>query len=213
MVKDKNDLQRVFIHEMGHFVAGELNYRLFNYDRRIEEFKIVPRIGTKFYNGSVYDSKSKKDSYSVNTSANEYVQLFYGCLFEVLFRNIALNKCLCTSVSRENHSINNFGNGKVDANYIFYIGIRKEIKEFASTWYEFISGDFFEEMKSLNNHFEKAFIFDVNDYILKEFNHNSYLIDVTKLLESLSVFLEFHEPYFYSLVNKLQSIQGLNKNN
>ncbi len=209
MVKDQIDLQRVFIHEMGHLVAGELNYRLFNYDRRIEEFKIVPRIGTKFYNGSVYDSKAKKGSYSVNTCANEYVQLFYGCLFEVLFRNITLDKCLCTSVSRENHLVHNYGNGKVDGNYINYIGIREEIKEFASVWYDKISVVFFEEMKSLDNHFEKAFILEVNDYILNE-NNNSFLIDITKLLDSLNVFLDLHEPYFHSIVNNLKSIQGIN---
>tara|TARA_R110002049_G_scaffold247412_1_gene421574 strand:- start:233 stop:853 length:621 start_codon:yes stop_codon:yes gene_type:complete len=204
-----NDLQRVFIHEIGHFVAAELNYVIFNYDRRTEQFNLTPRVGTKFYNGLVHNSKATKDSYSIKTCANEYVQSFYGCLFEVLYRDIELDKCLRISVSKDDHLIHNYGNGKIDAMQIFGIGQRKEIKEFSKLWYDYISKEFYKEMKSISNHFELVFNLDVKDFILKEYSNKSFDIDIIKLLKSLGGFLELHRPIFFNLINKLYSIQGI----
>lgn len=65
------DLQRVFIHEIGHFVAAGLNYMIFNYYRRTGKFNLTPRVGTKFYNSLVHNRKATIDSYSIKSFVNE----------------------------------------------------------------------------------------------------------------------------------------------
>lgn len=205
-----DDLQRVFIHEMGHFIAAETNHRIFKYDRRIELIKLMARPNTSFFNGSVSTKKVTLDSYSYLTSANEYVQTFYGCLFEVIYRKIELNECLCSSISREEHLIHNLGNGKVDSLYIYSIGQRPEIKKHSKEWYSYITNDYYNQMLSLNSHFDEVFKIDVYQHILKK-DGTIYWIDINELLKSTNHFIESHSHYFELLMHKLYEIQEISK--
>ena len=122
----KEDLQRVFIHELGHFIAAELSYTYLNYDRRIEIMELYKRGNTDFYDGRTSTSLATLDSYNPENSANEYLQLFYGCLFETLHREIDINDCLCSKVSVEENFTKNIGNGELMTNlcYNYHIGLK-----------------------------------------------------------------------------------------
>jgi len=207
-----SDLQRVFIHEIGHLVAAELNYRLYNYDRRIEKLTLYPRNSTAFFNGEVYTSKANKDKYFVETCANEYVQTFYGCLFEVIYRKLELNKCLCYRFTKEKnveHLKENLYNGVADAHQLNYIGARKELNKISSLWHDYTHDIYITEMNSLVNHFDMVFEMDINDFILEKLEYNGYSINIEKLVSSLNSFLDLHSPFYKSLLEKLYDIQNI----
>lgn len=202
----KEDLQRVFIHELGHFVAAELNFILYNFDRRAIEMKLEPRPGTKFYNGSIRTNKSMDDNYHPINTSKEYVQTFYGCLFECLFRHIHINDCIKNSVTREEHLISNIGNGKIDALYIYSYAQRKEIKEVSSKWYEYVTSVFFSSMKTKRHYFRKIFTIEIENFILDEID-GTFFIDLVKLRSECEIFINEHKRIYSDLISKLESIK------
>ncbi len=202
----KEDLQRVFIHELGHFIAAELNFILYDFDRRIIEMKLEPRLGTKFYNGSVRNDKPMDDNYHPKNTSKEYAQTFYGCLFECLFRKIDINDCLKNSVTREEHLITNIGNGKIDALYIYSYAQRKEIKKVSHKWYEYVTSEFFNSMKVESLHFQEIFSIEIEDFILDEIN-GTFFINLLKLHSACQFFITEHKHIYSNLIAKLESIQ------
>ncbi len=209
-----NDLQRVFIHETGHLVAAELNYRLYDYDRRIERLNLYPRKGSTYFNGEVYTSKANIGKYSIETCANEYVQIFYGCLFEVIYRNLDLDKCLCYRFSKEKlkeHLEDNLYNGVADAKQLNYIGVREELNKISSLWHDYTHDVYLKKMSSIKTHFDIVFKMNVNDFILEKPEFHRYSINIKKLLTTLNNFLDLHAPYYKSLLEKLYYIQNIKK--
>ncbi len=206
-----NDLQRAFIHEMGHFIAAELNYKLCNYDRRIDEFKLYLRDNsTILYDGYVRTKNVViSDRFNHEIIANYFGNAVYGCLFESLYRKIDLDQCLC-DISIEENLLQNFGNGQDDY-YEIFIRLRlveNELKSVFDKWRSYLFDDYFNQLHELKNrnHFKSVFSLDVNDYILKK-RYNEYLIDIDKLKLELNEFLEFHKPFFEQFLERLFKIQ------
>lgn len=212
-----NDLQRAFIHEVGHFVAAELNFRLFNYDRRIDEFVIHLRNNSSnLYDGYVTTNKTpNSNQIDHNIIVNYYTNIAYGCVFESLYRKDRLNKCLCDVSIKDNLQFN-FGNGQNDYHELNRLRIIRLLSRSVFEECEkYLFEEYFENMIELrdNKHFDRVFNLDVEDFILNSHSQRRFIIDIEKLSESLNEFLELHQPYFLNLVNNLCSIQGLEHNN
>lgn len=201
----KEDLQRVFIHELGHFVSSELNYKIYKYDRRANEIIIAPRLNTDFYNGSISTNKATPYSYLPEFSAKEYVNIFYGCLFESIYRSIDISKCLKCSVTREEHLIENIGNGKIDALHLFGISNRSEIKHKSSLWYSHVTKVYFPSMQQRRSLFQAFFDLDVRKFIKKEYS-NRIEINIENLTIYTSEFIDQHQSIYKQLIEDLESI-------
>lgn len=200
------DFKRVFIHELGHFIALELNFRLYNYDRRAIGLKIEPRINTKFYNGSISTDKATTGSYNPINSAKEYAQTFYGCLFESLYRNIDIKSCLKSSVSKTDYLVNNIGNGKVDALHLYSISIRPELKDVGKKWFNYATENFYPLIKNNVSHFKTIFDLSPENYIVsKQYNQTTF--DINKLRNATIFFVLEHSDVYDSFIKSLESIK------
>lgn len=208
----QKDLQRAFIHEIGHLVAAELNYSLFNYDRRIDLFKLKLRDGSSmFYDGAVKTNNvPKSNRFNLGEVANYYTNLVYGCLFESLQREINLKQCLCEISIKENLE-KNIGNGHSDFREICRVKIiESEIKSVIDKWDIYVFNDYYNEMRELkiNNHFDSIFYLDPTDFILNQKSSKEQSIDIGKVKIAVNDFLKLHKPYFKSFLEKLQEIQN-----
>tara|TARA_R110000765_G_scaffold128003_2_gene226101 strand:- start:188 stop:802 length:615 start_codon:yes stop_codon:yes gene_type:complete len=198
-----SDHQRAFIHELGHFIASELNFRIYKYDRRIEEFIISPRKGSEFSDGEVKTSKATALSYDPYNTAKEYVKTFYGCLFEILYRKIQINECLCSRIIDE-FLILNYGNGLLDYQQMGNIASRPEINKYKKEWFSYITKNQIENIKN-NPEFERIFELKYENYILTNENDFCY-IDIEKLIPDVENFINSHSKFYKNLVETLEHI-------
>ncbi|WP_400078779.1 hypothetical protein [Winogradskyella sp. R77965] len=207
-----NDLQRAFIHEIGHFIAAELNYVLFGYDRRIDEFVLHFREDSKIYfDGYVRTFKlPKSNKFNLNVIANYSANIFYGCIFECLYRKINLNQCLCI-ISIEENLKSNIGNGSSDYYEVFerILRVEKNLKNTLDNWEEYLFSDYFNQLVLLEeqNHFLDIFNLNVNDFIENKIFDKHY-INITSLRSCLDDFLSSHKKIFASFIETLKQIQN-----
>lgn len=203
----KEDLQRVFIHELGHFVAAEISFLYFDYDRRIEKMELYKRGKTDFYDGYTNTTKATSNSYNPDNSANEYVQLFYGCLFETLYRQIKIDECLSSNVTIAENNRSNIGNGRADDQFMLRLSYRPEVIKFRFKWYDFIKNEFWEKVNSQREKLTSFFNLNVLEYAT-EYDADRYSIDVDRLRVDVIKLIPILKDDFIYAINELKKIQN-----
>lgn len=183
-------IQRVFIHELGHFVAHELNHKYYNgtgvaavllhpCDKNINEIcgSCKPII-----NGN------ENNLVPIERLAEYLAVTIHGCLFQAYFMKQDWNDCMCGST-------NGNGGGDVEqwCKALYYN------KQYNHRFTE-IENNFF--VKLVNEKFLEGFCaLKVQDYIHYSYN-DTHTIDVEKLREDVAVSLEMYYPIYQELINQ-----------
>lgn len=202
-----DNLQIIFIHEIGHHIANELNARVFSFNRRTESILLYPSNHGDFFDGKTKIANTNTDFYQVENTVLEYIRTFYGCLFECLFRQIEISKCLC-EVATESDVIDNLCKGRVDYHQMAQMTMTRKVKN-RFDWWRYLTVEYFTLMKNKVNEFDGIFELKPLDYILKEEN-SSYEIDIDRLNVVLEPFFITHQKDFKKAVEDLRELNSKN---
>jgi hypothetical protein len=189
------DLHRVFIHELGHFVAHELDKRYFGGPgtKSIELFHHPKNPDIWGGEAKVNVSKDEKEKGlpSRNRIAEYLATSTYGCVFECYLLEISLSQCFKIG-----------GHGCDDAQqwtgvlrYYNIFNYRGQIVETDNSYLKTLT-----ESNSLHS------FLDLNPNEFLEPNGTGYLVNVQKLRESTSDLVEKHAGHYKSLVKEYKVI-------
>ncbi len=194
-------LQITFIHELGHHIANELNYRLFHFDRRTKSIHLYPSEHGNFFDGKTISRNANKDYYLPENTPLEYIRSFYGCLFESLLRDINIDKCLCGYITPLDIKVN-LCKGRADYYQMASISMRPEVKN-RFEWWRYLTNDYFKLMKNKIGVFKTVFHLNVLDFISNKDN-DRHKIDLNRLNLVIEPFLINHQKDFKMAVEKLK---------
>jgi hypothetical protein len=183
-------IQRVFFHELGHFVAHELNHKFYN-GTGVEEFVIHPcteNINELCGYCKPVKNGNENNSVPIGRLPEFLAVTIHGCLFQAYFMNQDWNDCMCGSTN---------GNGGGDVKqWLSALNINQQTN---SNFTE-MENDFF--VKLVNKKSLEGFsLLKVHDYV--EQNSNKiYMIDVKKLREDIALSLEIYYHTYQELINQ-----------
>lgn len=200
-----NKLQITFIHELGHHIANELNAKVFGFDRTTESILLYPSSHGNFFDGETKTANTIVDHYEPENTPLEYIRIFYGCLFESLFRQIEIGKCLCESASKSDIN-NNLCKGRADYQQMAQMSIIRNVNN-RFEWYRYLTVEYFKFMKENINDFRSVFHLNVFDFILEQ-ESNYYKIDLDRLNPLIQPFLINHQNDFKMAVERLRFLTG-----
>jgi len=191
-----NNFQRVFFHEVGHFVAKELNFKL----NGIGEAESIELESIGYNNEYLGRTKPKipagvDPNRSIVHLAEKLASLVYGCFIQSLFLN--QNFTICFDMK---------GNGIEDLKE--WDGI---LLNFSNKRSEIIKNEekYFEKLISLkeNGHFDSFFGLNPDDYVIKDINNLSlYHLNLNAVRANIDEFLEIHQQYYYEFLNEIKNI-------
>ncbi len=195
----KKNLHRVFIHELGHYVAHELNYELYGFG----EIGAIEFVEHNLPNGIDYEGKTIP-KIEIGQSQNDKLinlpekiaELVYGCYFQSIFTEMPLKICL--------DIYNESANGYIDAQNIasglkqFFINKQRVVL------YPFLHEEYFDELKTKTNIFKSLFEVNHLDYIIK--TDFGYKTDLTKLQKLTAEFRAEHKSDFKDFVERIKEI-------
>ena len=196
----RTNLHRVFIHELGHYIAQELNHELYDGQGRIgsiefEEVELpygVDYIGKT--NPEILEGQSKKDKL-VNLPEKIAV-LVYGCYFQSLFMKTTLKFCLDLT----NQSANGFDDAQYIAGGLYQFCINEKRRQL----YPFLHEEYFNEIKQNRGNFDTLFEINYLDFLEKA--DFGYRTDLSKLYEYTTEFRAEHKSDFNDFVNRIKII-------
>lgn len=194
--------QRTFTHEIGHFVARELNKKIFEIGFGVEEIYITGK--ENIYtskNGSGGTIPKKPDDFIenniINNPAEHVAVLLYGCLFQSIYYKTKFAECF---------AIENYANGKKDAEDFSsmekYISGQKRRKIV-----EYINEEYINDLNSFPEHFKVINELCYENFIICE-KDGDYIINLEKLKNELKSFLEDHIKYYEKLISKIKTINN-----
>ena len=181
-------IQRVFFHELGHFVAHELNHKYYN-GTGVALMSLHPcEENTNELCGSCkpINNSNENNPVPIERLAEFLAVTIHGCLFQAYFMNQDWIDCMCKS-----------GNGKGDEGQWIAALINNRQCNLKFTE---IENNFFEKIvneKSL----EGFCTLKLQDYI--HYSHNdTHIIHVEKLREDVAISLEMYYPIYQELINQ-----------
>ncbi|MFS4494565.1 hypothetical protein [Maribacter sp. 2308TA10-17] len=196
-------LQITFIHETGHHIANELNYRVFKFNRKTESIFLYPSNSGDFFDGQIKVANNNAEHYHPENTSLEYIRIFYGCLFECLYREIEISKCLC-EVAKPSDIKECLCKGRVDYHDMAHITMSRNIKN-RFDWWRYLTVEYFSLMKNNLDLFQTVFELKVQDFILKQ--NNDYVeINLDQLNIALEPFLIDHKKDFEMAVENLKKL-------
>ncbi|BFP43215.1 hypothetical protein FGF1_40600 [Flavobacteriaceae bacterium GF1] len=198
-----NNAQVTFIHELGHHVANELSYHLFDYNGKTLSISLYPSKHGNFFDGKTVCSNPIKDAHSKENYPIEYVRMYYGCLFECLYREIKIEKCLCSMATQSDLKAN-LCTGRHDYYQMYDISIKPEVKNRFS-WWRYLTVEYFNLMKTKKDEFGDIFQLRVQDLAAKT-DIESWEIDVCELNIRIESFLSKHKNDYTLAVKKLTQL-------
>ncbi len=196
------NLNRVFFHELGHFIAQELNYKIYNVAQGTEEIWIKPLIlnkdidyiaGTKVKKPKGYILK--KDKRIIDFPIHFIGNVVYGCIIQTLYlkRNEKYKFEDCFGFPNKNGSddVSNFAS----TNNYFNSKKRREV-------INFIKNNYIQELENQKRHMDKLFSLNVIDFL-----NDNYTIKLNELRIVLKDFMSEHEKNYSYFIEKIKKIK------
>jgi hypothetical protein len=201
----KTSLEIVFFHEIGHFISHQLNYKHFGIGEVDKIILIEKRPhGVVEYEGQTISKvpNGKTNLEPILNLPEKIAELIYGCYFQSIFLNKELDICF----DYRNKSARGYRDSQnlIGGLSQFNIDENKRRK-----LYPYLKEKYFNELKKHTYEFELLFKLNPMDF-LKE-NENGFEVELKKLDNSLTEFMEKHSTDFIEFVENIREI--LNKKN
>jgi hypothetical protein len=182
--------QRVFIHELGHFVAHELNHKYYNGTGVAEVLIHSCDENTNETCGSCkpINNGNENNPVPIERLAEYLAVTIHGCIFQAYFMKQDWNECMCGSTN---------GNGGSDVKQ--WLAALNNNQQSNFNFAE-IENNFFKKIvteKSLEG-FCKLKLQDYKDYTY----NNTHTISIEKLREDVAISLEMYYPVYQELINQ-----------
>lgn len=189
-------IERVFFHELGHFVAHELNHKFYS-GSGVEEIVIHPcKENHKELCGYCKPvNKSNSNKPVPIERLSEYLAVVtHGCFFQAYFMEQSYDDCMCV----EGDCNCTQGNGVDDNdNWMSILSMHKQNNE---DFYN-IENVFFKNIVK-NKSLDIFKTLNVQNYIIYSHNNNNNNINVQKLREDIAERLEIYYPIYQELINQ-----------
>lgn len=200
---NQKNLKRFIYHEIGHFMARELNYELYGIGEGVESIFIKTHNlnGSTEYSGGTVPKKPKgyDDKLIINVKETAAV-ILYGCLFQTLYFNFILPEHEHVSF-RLCFSLKNGANGSIDMSD--FSGMSKYISgEKRKKIVEYTESKYINLLLSDKVHLEKLFNFDILDTL----NKKQDSVDLEILKVKLSDFKNEHKKYYSKFIETIDKI-------
>ncbi|GIZ09322.1 hypothetical protein [Flavobacterium sp. UMI-01] len=196
------DPQRTFIHEIGHFIARELNKDVFKIGLGVDEIYITGNENFFTSKNGAGGTKPKKPKDFIENNIvynpDELVAvLLYGCLFQSIYYKTKFNDCF---------TIQNYASGKKDAEH--FSSLEKYISgQKRKRIVEYLDDEYINVLNSCPEHFELINKLHYEDFILC-IRDGDYIIDIEKLRNELKPFSEEHASYYKQLIDRIKIINS-----
>lgn len=188
------DISRVFFHELGHFIAHEINYRFYNGNGVqsfiIEPSKVYPHlfdgeVKTILENGRISTDPPPESSIHESLAACKY-----GCIFQSYFMDTDLPDCLTE-------------HGKID-NYAWYANLAAGKLAGYDIDIQDAEEAYFKELK------KEGLLDDIMKLDpLKYLNHiggNRYIANMDELRKDTNDFITKHKLKYQTLLDEYHKI-------
>ncbi|MBO0329844.1 hypothetical protein [[Muricauda] lutisoli] len=198
------NLKRVFIHEVGHFIARELNYKHYKIGLGTEQIYIEPcRLpDTTDYSGGATAIKPKGyiENGEVQNPTEYMAVILYGCVLQTLYlkskEDIGFRTCF---------NIGNLANGKLDALEF------RAMEEYCTgpkrkKIVEFIEKEYLSNLFTDQNHLKKLFELDPLKFI--DNRNDKLYVNLPLLKQSLEEFMTEHLEYYSVFVKTIKRIEN-----
>jgi hypothetical protein len=199
------DLKRVFFHELGHFVAREINQKYFGVIGRAKEISLYESLSKDGHYGGktvpeIPDGEDRdKSLVSICEAMAVYV---YGCFFESIYLEQNFEKCFCEY-------------GRCNGNQDFLnwwealrIADRKEKQE------EIHKNDldYFDQLR-LNKSLDKFLSLNVPDFLINSSVEGKYSVNIDELRRITFPFIQEHELPYLEFTQRIREILNLSQMN
>ncbi|TJY35889.1 hypothetical protein [Pontimicrobium aquaticum] len=194
-----NDLEIVFFHELGHYIAHELNYELYG----IGKVESIDFIEYQLPNGLQYQGKTiplvsdgdNRDKELTNLP-EKIAELVYGCYFQTLYTKLPFKSCF------DFH--NDQSKGYIDAKCLVGALMQFRINRERIILYPYLNEEYFDELTKRESEFNSVFRINYEDCINK--TDSGYVADLHKLYELTTDFRKLHKPTFQKFVERIKEI-------
>lgn len=185
---------RIFFHEVGHFVAARLNISsnpiVEPYAILFERHPITGEFRGRLENRVVDDHSAKVPGPSKALIAEYIAQLYYGCIFQSYYLNTDFSECFGGHGIEDQHAVL----GILMGHKIF--GIEPDVLNVAK-----------DHLKSLIDSSGLKDVMNLNpsDYIIKGENNFSS-VNFSKLVNDTSSFIESHRGCYTNFLNEIREL-------
>lgn len=196
----KTNLEIVFFHEIGHYIAHQLVFKHFGIGE-IDKIVLIEKRADGFINyegqtiPKIPHGKSKSTPL-INLPEN-IAELVYGCYFQSIFLNQKFEVCF----DYKNKSAKGYKDYHDVISGLILFKIDGEKRKIL---YPYLKIEYFNSFKKNKNDFEFLFKFNPLDF-LKE-TEDGFEVELGKLNNSLIGFIEKHSSYFIEFVEKIRKI-------
>lgn len=190
-------IDRVFFHELGHFVANELNKRYY-YGAGTEEIKLFhcptcPLVWCGHARPKLPLGHDPNASTPIERIAIFASRILYGCVFQSYFQTTLFKECL--SIHGEEDS-RQFLCGLLVLNLDkFYHPIIQIVDEYSTELKKEMLLDGFMKL-------------DIEKYLISNI-YGNYFVDIDNLLNDCNAMIEVHYSHYCQLITKINRLIGL----
>lgn len=193
-----NNLEIVFFHELGHYIANHLIYKNFGIgqiDRIILIRKYTHEVdfeGQTQFKIPEGESSNKP----LENLPEKLASLIYGCYFQSLYTSQNLD--LCFNPMKHCKGSND------------YSDFGKSLKRFEIENYiifkllDYIQNEYFESLKDENILNKSVFEINPNEFLIKD--GDTYDFDLAKIEKSIENAIISHQPTFINFISEIKSI-------
>lgn len=193
----QDKLKQIIIHELGHYVARELNFNLFDVGEGVEKVRILTKSKIPYQGQTIAIKPKDYNPKEVNNKAEYIAVLVYGCIFEAVFTD-----------KHFIHFFNEVDSGKHDYSEYNYLLIKYFDEETRIDLICYLRDEYFKLLTDNRNHFDH--LFNMNfDNLLITLNDENYEINLEVLKEEIAVFLECHKIFYKGCVSEISRILSL----
>jgi len=197
-----SNLKRVFIHEIGHFIARELNKECFNIGCGTDSIYIQSHniSGNIDYTGGTKAIKPIEyvDNVEISNPIELMAVVLYGCTLQTLYAHGVYKFQDCFNL-KDN------ANGKHDAMDFVALG-----KYFSGTQrrkiVEFIESDYLTKLNQDQSHLKKVFDLEPLKFLKSE--GDLLNVNLGLLKECMIDFFNEHKTYYRYFIAKLKNIRN-----
>ena len=193
-LENEDKFKCVFIHEVGHYIAYELNNKKTT-DIKVDKINLEWWESRNDYLGRiVLNDKTWDSTENIKENLSLYITaLVYGCFIQSVYLNFKIDNCSkergLDDFRKVTSALNISHNSNRDV-------IRNKIIELLEQ----------EKRNFKNKRDQFKTVFNIDYLELTEKEDNLYKIDLKKLKVKLKSFIGSHEHYYFSLLDKIEVI-------
>lgn len=200
-IRLRSNKNRVFFHELGHYVANRLNSEEFGLSR-VEKIKIKRHVinGNVDFSGETTYSVPDGDKRNkpLENLPQKLADLIYGCYFQSLYTENDLKVCFDYSNPHANGNIDM--NKMITALTMFSISSKKR-----QVFYPYIEQQYFQELKDKSSGLETFFKLKPEDYYIR-IDDNETEIDIERLNDETSQGIVSHRYKYLEFISQVEKI-------